>query len=518
MALCDGCRLANHAPGTTGGVPGEVNLGAVPVGDGAVDVCVWAPTAGSVGVRSGAETTPLERDDECWRGSFSGEDYLLVVDDKEWPDPCSRSQPQGVRGPSRVLDTSGFAWSDAGWQGLTLDELVIYELHVGTFSDAGTFDGVIPRLDALRELGVTAIELMPVATFPGERGWGYDGLYTYAAHEAYGGPQELARLVDAAHSAGLGVILDVVYNHVGPGNEALRAFGPYFTDRHATFWGDAIDYAQRGVREWAIQNAEMWIRDFHVDGLRLDAVHAIFDDSDPHICAELAARVREANPRALVTSEMEIGDWRPIEEWGHDAQWADSSHHEMHVLMTGERDGYYADFGSVAALAEELQGMGHDPRRLIVCAQNHDQVGNRAVGDRLPADALRVAAAVTLFSPCTPLLFMGEEYFETAPFQFFTDHVDPQIAEATREGRKKEFQAFASFSGEEVPDPQAVETFLRSKLHPREPDPLYRELLALRRELPRELETEVNGSVLTMRRGSVELIADFDNKTVEVRR
>ena len=579
MALCDGCRLANHAPGTTGGVPGEVNLGAVPVGDGAVDVCVWAPTAGSVGVRSGAETTPLERDDECWRGSFSGEDYLLVVDDKEWPDPCSRSQPQGVRGPSRVLDTSGFAWSDAGWQGLTLDELVIYELHVGTFSDAGTFDGVIPRLDALRELGVTAIELMPVATFPGERGWGYDGLYTYAAHEAYGGPQELARLVDAAHSAGLGVILDVVYNHVGPGNEALRAFGPYFTDRHATFWGDAIDYAQRGVREWAIQNAEMWIRDFHIDGLRLDAVHAIFDDSPLHVCAEikqrvgdalvtsemeigdwrpieewghdaqwadsshhemhvlmtgecegyyadfgsvaeLAARVREANPRALVTSEMEIGDWRPIEEWGHDAQWADSSHHEMHVLMTGERDGYYADFGSVAALAEELQGMGHDPRRLIVCAQNHDQVGNRAVGDRLPPDALKVAAAVTLFSSCTPMLFMGEEYGEQQPFQFFTDHIDPEIAKATREGRKKEFEAFTSF-GEEVPDPQAVETFERSKLQRREPDPFYRELIALHHELPRDLEIlEANDDtkLLRLRRGDVQLVADFAAKTVEVRR
>jgi maltooligosyltrehalose trehalohydrolase len=417
-----------------------------------------------------------------------------------------------------VLDTGAFAWTDGDWAGVSLDELVIYELHVGTFSEEGTFAGVIPRLEALRDLGVTAIELMPVATFPGERGWGYDGLYTYAAHEAYGGPQGLARLVDAAHAAGLGVILDVVYNHVGPGNEALRAFGPYFTDRHETFWGDAIDYAQRGVREWAIQNAEMWVRDFHIDGLRLDAVHAIFDDSDPHICAELASRVRDANPRALVTSEMEIGDWRPIDEWGHDAQWVDSSHHEMHVLMTGERDGYYADFGSVENLAQELQGMGHEPRRLVIHAQNHDQVGNRAVGDRLPEDALRVAAAVTLFAPCTPLLFMGEEYFETAPFQFFTDHIDPEIAQATREGRKKEFQAFASFSGEEVPDPQAQETFLRSKLQPREPDPLYRELLALRRELPRELEAEANGSVLTMRRGSVELVADLANKTVEVHR
>ncbi len=495
-------------------VPGEVDLGAVPNGDGAVDVCVWAPSCASVAVRAGAETTPLERDGEYWRGTFTGEEYVLVADGKEWPDPCSRWQPEGVRGPSRVVDTSAFEWTDADWHGLKLDELVIYELHVGTFSEEGTFAGVIPRLTGLRELGVTAIELMPVATFPGERGWGYDGLYTYASHEAYGGPEGLARLVDAAHAAGLGVILDVVYNHVGPGNEALRAFGPYFTDRHATFWGDAIDYAQRGVREWAIQNAEQWVRDFHIDGLRLDAVHAIFDDSPLHICAELKQRVGDA----LVISEMEIGDWRPIDEWGHDAQWFDATHHELHVLLTGEREGYYADFGSVENLAKELQGMGHDPRRLVVCAQNHDQVGNRALGGRLPEEALRVAAAVTLFSPCTPLLFMGEEYFETAPFQFFTDHIDPAIAEATREGRKKEFEAFTSFSGENVPDPQEVETFLRSKLHPREPDPLYRDLLALRRELPRELVTEVDWQVLTLRRGSATLVADFANRRVEFSR
>ena len=494
-------------------MPGEVKLGAFPCGDGTIDVSVWGPTAGSVAVRAGGETTQLERDGEYWRGSFRGDEYVFVADGKEWPDPCSRSQPQGVRGPSRVLDTSAFAWTDTGWRGLWLDKLVIYELHVGAFSEAGTFAGVEPRLSGLRELGVTAIELMPVATFPGERGWGYDGLYNYAAHEAYGGPEGLARLVDAAHSAGLGVILDVVYNHVGPGNEALRAFGPYFTDRHKTFWGDAIDYSQEGVREWAIQNAEQWVRDFHVDGLRLDAVHAIFDDSPLHICAELKQRVGDA----LVISETEIGDWRPIDEWEHDAQWYDASHHDLHVLLTGERDGYYADFGSVAGLADALRGAGHDPRRLVVCAQNHDQVGNRALGDRLPDDALRVAAAVTLFSPCTPLLFMGEEYFETAPFQFFTDHIDPAIAEATREGRRREFEQFAGFKGE-VPDPQAVETFLRSKIHLAEPDPLYRELLALRRELPRELVAEVDGKTLTLRRGSVKLVADFDNKTVEIRR
>ena len=225
---------------------------------------------------------------------------------------------------------------------------MLYELHVGTFSDDGTFDGVVPRLRALRELGVTAIELMPVATFPGERGWGYDGLYTFAPHPAYGGPAGLARLVDAAHAAGLAVILDVVYNHLGPGSEALTAFAPYLSSEHRTAWGDAIDYSERGVRDWAIQNAEQWVRDYHVDGLRLDAVGTIVDDTSQHICAELAERVHAVSPRALVISEIEVGDWRPIEEWGHDAQWRDASHHELHALLTGEQDGYYEGYGSVA--------------------------------------------------------------------------------------------------------------------------------------------------------------------------
>jgi len=490
-------------------------LGAVPCGDGTAELRVWAPACERVSVRADGEVA-LERDGECWVGRFTGADYVLVVDGVAWPDPCSRWQPDGVSGASRVLDTSAFEWSDDNWNGVALDDLVIYELHVGAFSEEGTFDGVIPQLPGLRELGVTAIELMPVATFPGNRGWGYDGLYTSAVHPVYGGPFGLARLVDAAHAQGLALILDVVYNHVGPGDEALRAFGPYFTDRHETFWGDALDYGQRGVREWAIQNAEQWIRDFHVDGLRLDAVHALFDDSPLHVCAELKQRVGNG----LVISEMEVGDWRPIDEWGHDAQWVDRSHHELHVLLTDEREGYYADYGSLASLAEDLRGRGHDPRRSVICAQNHDQVGNRALGDRLPEDALRVAAAVTLFSPCTPLLFMGEERFEMAPFQFFTDHLDPAIAEATREGRKREFADFASFTGEEVPDPEALQTFLRSKLHPGEPDPLYRELLALRRELPRELEIEADeeAKILRLRRGGVTLVADFGNRRVEFSR
>jgi maltooligosyltrehalose trehalohydrolase len=499
-------------------------LGAVPLEDGLVEFRLWAPNAGAVAVLANGEEHELEpAGDGVFEGDVPagpGDDYRIRLDGgDDWPDPWSRFQPEGIRGPSRVVDTGAFRGTDGFWNGVPIEELVLYELHVGTFSREGTFDGAIPHLRALAELGITAIEVMPIATFPGNRGWGYDGLYTYAPHPAYGGPDGFARLVDAAHEADLGVILDVVYNHVGPGNEALTAFGPFFTDRHETGWGDAIDYTQGAVREWAIQNAELWIRDYHVDGLRLDAVHAIFDDESPtHVLRELRDRVKAVNPNALITSEMETDDYRPIDEWGHDAQWADRSHHELHVLLTGEREGYYAEYGRVDELAEDLKGRGHRPEQLIVCAQNHDQVGNRATGDRLPPAQLRVAAAVTLFSPCTPLLFQGEEYLEQRPFQFFTDHIDPFIADATREGRRKEFADFAAHSGEDVPDPQAEETFLASKLEPREPDPLYRELLRLRRELPRALETRVEGKTLTLRRGDAELVADFAAPSVELRR
>ena len=489
-------------------------LGATPRGDGVVAFRVWAPNASSVGIRlKGAEHLLAAGREGFWETQLSaghGDEYVYVLDGEAWPDPCSHWQPQGVRGPSAVVELA----RPAEWEGLSLEHLVLYELHVGTFSPEGAFDGAIPRLRELRELGVTAIELMPVATFPGQRGWGYDGLYTWAPHPAYGGPEGLARLVNAAHREGLGVVLDVVYNHVGPGNEALRAFGPYFTNRHETFWGDAIDYSQPAVREWAIQNAELWVRDYGIDGLRLDATHAVFDDSPKHVLAELAERVRPA----LVTSEMETGDLRPIREWGHDAQWADELHHELHVLLTGERDGYYAEYGSLAGLAAQLERTPSE--RLVVCSQNHDQVGNRALGDRPRPEELRVRAAVTLFAPQTPLLFQGEEYGEQRPFLFFTDHIDPAIAEATREGRRREFAAFAGFSGEEVPDPEALETFERSKLDPSAGDDelraFYRELLALRRELPRDVSSSVEGSVLRVRRGDVELVADFGTKTVEL--
>jgi maltooligosyltrehalose trehalohydrolase len=496
-------------------------LGAVPRED-VVDFEVWAPAASRVEVAVNGGEEPLDGQSGWWRGSavaVAGDTYRYVVDGAEWADPCSRFQPEGVEGPSAIVDPATFNWHADSWRGLELETLVLYELHVGTFTDEGTFDAASRYFGELAQLGVTAIEVMPIATFPGNRNWGYDGLYAYAPHPVYGGPAGFARMVDAAHAAGLGVVLDVVYNHVGPGNELLRAYGPYFTDRYETFWGDALDYSQRGVREWAIQNAELWIRDYKVDGLRLDAVHAVFDDSDEHVLAELARRVRALESRALVTAEVETGDLRPIDRWRHDAQWADELHHELHVLLTGEREGYYARYGSLEGLAAQLRRQ--PPERLIVCSQNHDQVGNRAFGDRPGRSEHWIRAAVTLFAPQTPLLFMGEEYGARTPFQFFTDHIDPQIADATREGRRREFAKFAAFAGEDVPDPQDPQTFQRSKLDRSERDDdlyaFYKELLGLRRRLPREISVDVDGLVLRAQRGDARLIADFDAKSAKVR-
>jgi maltooligosyltrehalose trehalohydrolase len=493
-------------------------LGATPRGDGTTEFRVWAPAAARVDVAIGGESHPLGPEGEGFRSATlragPDEDYTFVLAGaRALPDPCSRFQPEGVLGPSRVVELP-----PPTRLGLSLEELVVYELHVGTFSEAGTFDGAIPYLGGLRDLGVTAIELMPVATFPGGRGWGYDGVYAYAPHPAYGGPAGLARLVAAAHGEGLGVILDVVYNHIGPGAGALTAFGPYLSDRIGTLWGAGLDFSQRGVREWAIQNALGWVEDYGLDGLRIDAVHAIEDDSPLHVLAELAGRVHAAAPGTLVVSETFPADGRPLGRWGHDARWDDGLHHALHAALTGERDGWYAAFGAVADVARELGRT--PPEGHVVYAQDHDQVGNRAFGDRLPPELLHVASSVVLFSPQTPLLFMGEEYGEQNPFQFFSDHIDPAVAQATREGRKREFAAFAGFAGDGVPDPQDPETFRRSTLSRRELPGVrdrYRRLLALRRTLPREMHVETDGNLLTMRRGDAALVVDFDAKTAELR-
>jgi maltooligosyltrehalose trehalohydrolase len=501
-------------------MPARPRFGAFPLDDGRCEFRVWAPNASSVTVRLGQAAVPgtclAPSGDGVHEGVVEarrGQDYEFVLDgDTALPDPCSRFQPEGIRGPSRIVDTS--AYEIAPGPALDRERLVVYELHVGTFSEEGTFDGVVPHLPALAELGVTAIELMPVATFPGNRGWGYDGLYLSAVHPVYGGPDGLARLVDAAHRLGLAVILDVVYNHLGPGSEAITAFGPYLTDRHETPWGGALDFAQPAVREWAIQNAELWAHDFRIDGLRLDAVFAILDDESPkHVLAEL----RERLPDTLLVAEEEVGTYRPLEEWGFDAQWADDFHHELHVALTGESHGYYGQYGSLADMARLYE---RRPRgKLVYCSQNHDQVGNRPLGDRPAMDELELRAAALLFAPQVPLLFMGEEYGERRPFRFFTDHVDPDIAEATREGRRREF----SFAGNDVPDPQAEQTFLDSRLS-REEIPglrgLYADLLRLRRELPPDSSAlgDDETRIVKVRRGEVELVADFRNRTVTIER
>jgi maltooligosyltrehalose trehalohydrolase len=403
-----------------------------------------------------------------------------------------------------------------------LRELVIYELHVGTFTEEGTFEAAIPFLPELASMGITAIEIMPVAEFPGRWGWGYDGVYLSAAQSSYGGPPGLARLVRAAHEVDLAVILDVVYNHVGAsGVEALEAFGPYFTDRHETPWGRAINYECEPVRQWVLQSAEGWINEFGIDGLRLDAIHAIFDSSPEHIVAAVARRVHAIDPGALVIGEIGLADPREHGGPACDAIWTDDFHHALHALLTGERDGYYEPFGRVAQLAEAFSHA--PPERFVVYDQNHDQVGNRAFGDRLATAVRPLAAMCTLLSPFVPLLFMGEEYGEDAPFQFFSDHIDEKLAQATRKGRREEFASFTEFSKEEIPDPQDPETFMRSKLtRRRNPaiEALYRDLLVLRRELPsgtpNRIAFDEDARWLIVERGGFEIMSNFASDTVRL--
>ncbi|HET7750017.1 MAG TPA: malto-oligosyltrehalose trehalohydrolase [Terriglobales bacterium] len=473
---------------------------------GKAEFRVWAPHARQVTLRPvGGHDLPMERsaDDtfSVQTTAQAGDRYFYILDDqKPLPDPVSRLLPEGVHGPTAIVDPNAFAWSDHGWRGLDLRDYIIYELHVGTFSPEGTFDGVVQRLDYLKSLGVTMIELMPVAAFPGRRNWGYDGVSMYAVQASYGGPEGLKRLVDAAHRAGLAVMLDVVYNHLGNEGNYLRLFGPYFTHHHTTPWGDAINYDDRGcvgVRRHVVENALYWIREYHLDGLRLDATQTIYDDSPLHIVAEIQESVQQLaeglGRRVCVIAETDENDRRyvlPRAEggFGVNAVWSDDFHHAVHAYLTGEHEGYYQDFGGreqiVRALNQGFVFQGepfkfwrgnkrgtssagiHLPAH-VLCTQNHDQVGNRARGERLdtlvPRGACKLAAALLLLAPETPLLFMGQEYGETAPFQFFTDYGDPALQQAVREGRRREFEHFVAFGGE-VPDPQDPQTFERSKL------------------------------------------------------
>jgi maltooligosyltrehalose trehalohydrolase len=540
------------ADGDVADYPWERPLGARPRGDGTVEFRVWAPRAGSISLRLGTQDIDLENAGygiyEVTAPAAPGDDYWFVLDRRELPDPCSRWQPAGIRGPSRILDLPEPAPS--GSPPPTRD-LVIYEMHIGTFSPEGTFDAAIEHLPGLADLGITAIEIMPVAEYPGDHGWGYDGVYISAPQSSYGGPLGLARLVAAAHKAGLSVILDVVYNHIGAsGTPALEAFGPYFTGRYATPWGSAINYDDGEcdpVREWVLQSAVGWVRDYGIDGLRLDAIHAIFDSSAEHIVAAVARRVHGARHDALVIAESGLNDPRVTRDrdvggWGCDAAWADDFHHAVRTLVTGEVDGYYSDFGSVAKLAKAWHrpyvydgnysafrrrryGAPADDvptERFVVFDQNHDQVGNRAFGDRLPPLARPLAAFCILLSPYVPMLFMGEEYGEDAPFQFFSDHIDETIAQATREGRRHEFASFAQFT-EEIPDPQDRATFERSKLTRRRDEALsrlYAELLVARRRLPPgdvdAIEFDEDAQWLRVRRGAFEIVMNFASEARRV--
>jgi maltooligosyltrehalose trehalohydrolase len=537
--------------------PFERRLGAFPLPDGRTEFRVWAPSAGELRLRAGGHEHTLE---DAGFGIFeatvearAGEDYVYVLDGEALPDPATRWQPEGLRGPSRLLDTDAFAWTDDGFRPAPLADAVVYELHVGTFTREGTFDAAIGKLAELAELGVTHLELMPVAEFPGRHGWGYDGVYLDAAQSSYGGPLALQRLVDAAHAAGLGVLLDVVYNHVGAsGTPALEAFGPYFTSKHETFWGRGMNYDDADsdpVREWVLQSAEGWIRDFHLDGLRLDAIHAISDDSPEHLVAAVARRAHAVRDGVIVIAESGLNDpkvMRGAERggWGCDAAWADDFHHALRVLLTGDRSGYYAEFGAVADLAKAFRRPHvHDggwsefrrrrfgapaddlpPAAFVVFDANHDQVGNRAFGDRLPVEIRPLAAFCTLLAPFVPMLFMGEEHGERAPFQFFSDHIDEEIAIATREGRRREFASFAEFAGEEVPDPQDPATFERSKLTGQGDPPglrdLYARLLRARREIGTTdadaIDFDEHQGWLRVTRGGHAMLANLSRTTVHV--
>ncbi len=494
---------------------------------------VWAPKTERVRVEVEGEKIPLRRAAGGWweavvHAAGAGTEYAYLLNDEDLalPDPRSMAQPHGVHGKSQVVDHGAFAWTDASWEAPPLKSGIIYELHPGTFTPEGTLDAAGSKLDGLRALGVTHVQLMPVNAFAGNHGWGYDGVDLFAVHEPYGGAEGLKRFVDACHAKGLAVLLDVVYNHLGPAGNYLGKFGPYFTSSHHTPWGDAVNLEDAGsheVRRFFCDNALMWLRDYHIDGLRLDAVHAYIDRSAIHFMEQMAAEVRALEAQTgrsyAVVAESDLNDPRVVTApeaggYGMDAQWSDDFHHALFSVLTGDRAGYYADFGTLGDLAKALREVFvYDGRysayrdrvhgrpvpglpgwRFLGYSQNHDQVGNRAKGKRLEElsglKRAKIAAALTMTAPFVPLIFQGEEWAASAPFQFFTDH-EPELGKLISEGRRKEFAAFG-WDAADVPDPQVRETFERSKLNWAERGTgahaemveWYRELIALRRAMP----------------------------------
>jgi maltooligosyltrehalose trehalohydrolase len=547
------------------------DLGAIWLDDNRCRFRVWAPFADKVAIHLVIPDDRLVEMEPEKLGYHrmvveslpAGSRYFYrLPNGRDLPDPVSRHQPDGVHGPSGVVNPD-FPWTDSHWAGIPLENYVMYELHVGTFTTEGTFEAVIPHLRALADTGITAIELMPIAQFPGNRNWGYDGVFPFAVQDSYGGPQGLKALVNACHAEGLAVILDVVYNHLGPEGNYLPQFAPYFTDRYKTPWGPALNFDDAysdEVRHYFIANALEWITDYHIDALRLDAVHAILDHSALNFLEELGEAVHERgtelNRRVYVIAESALNDTRIIRSqdlggYGLDAQWNDDFHHSLHALLTQEREGYYADFGDFQHMAQAFSegfvyaghysvnrrrrhgnsSRGIPPIRFVVFAQNHDQIGNRMLGERLAQlasiEAFKLAASAVLLSPFVPMLFMGDEYGETAPFQYFISHTDPNLIEAVRRGRKEEFATF-QWRGE-PPDPQDEKTFQNSTLNhclkqrPRHKTlvAFHRELLQLRRSLPalRSLNKEkmdvasfAQECVLTVRRwnGNNEVLAFFN--------
>lgn len=548
---------------------------------------VWAPVASKVEVEVAGQRYPMTAEPAGPGGSGAGWwsaevpdvavpdvtggiDYGFRLDDGDvLPDPRSPRQPFGIKGLSRTYDHSAFRWTDGRWRGGALHGTVIYELHVGTFTAEGTFDAAIGRLDQVRDLGVHTVELMPVAAFPGQHGWGYDVINLWAVYEPYGGPDGLKRFVDACHARGLAVLLDVVYNHVGIGNR-LDAFGPYFTAAHVTPWGPAVNLDQPGsdeVRAFLIGNARMWLRDYHLDGLRLDAVHALEDRRALHFLEELAAEVQALaallNRDLILIAESDANDPRLVTSreaggYGLAAQWSDDFHHAVHAAITGERQGYYRDFGSLAALAKTytrvyfhdgiwsaFRGRTHGRQvdvfrlpahRFLGYLQDHDQVGNRATGDRisatLPPGLVKVGAGLVLTGPYTPMLFMGEEWGAGTPWQYFTDHIEQWLAEAVADGRRAEFEDYG-WPPADIPDPQDKATFLRSKLdwaeRDREPHlgilAWYGELIALRRARPELTDPRLDRVTadfdedarwILVRRGRLRIIANLGAGTVRL--